>query len=93
MQDIYEACRRLAADPSSEFYHRGAPRSGAAHRNAYWHGRRGSAPTLFIPGSLAYACWRAGADDYKAAGGNIPPLPKFIAAQTPTRAPFGRKKL
>lgn len=82
MQDLYEGCRRLAADKSSEFYHAGAPRSGAAHRNAYWNGRRGlPAAPLFGRGTLAYACWRAGADDYKAAGKMVPELPKFIAAQ------------
>src|SRR4051812_27852156 len=80
-QAIYETCRRLAADPTSEFYHAGEPRSGAAHRNAYWNGRRGLPPTLFPRGSLSYACWRAGADDYKAAGKTVPELPRFIAAQ------------
>jgi hypothetical protein len=81
MQEIYETCRRLAADQTSEFYHAGSPRSGAAHRNAYWNGRRGMAATLFPRGSLSYACWRAGADDFRAAGNTIPELPKFIAAQ------------
>jgi len=81
MQEIYETCRRLAADPTSEFYHHGKPRSGAAHRNAYWNGRRGIAATLFTRGSPSYACWRAGADDYKDADGVVPELPKFIADQ------------
>lgn len=79
MQTMYETCRRLAADLTSEFYHQGKPHSGAAHRNAYWNGRRGMGPTLFPRGSLSYACWRAGADDYKAAGKTVPELPKFFA--------------
>ena len=80
-QAVYETCRRLAADPTSEFYHQGKPRSGAGHRNAYWNGRRGLPAKLFPRDSLSYACWRAGADDYVAAGKTVPELPKFIAAQ------------
>ena len=76
MQMMYETCRRLAADAASEFYHDGAARSGAAHRNAYWNGRRGFGAT-FRRGSLAYACWRAGRDDFKAAGKTVPALPAF----------------
>ena len=81
MQQVYETCRRLAADPTSEFYYNGLPRSGAGHRNAYWNGRRGAPPKLYLRGSLSYACWRAGADDYKASGKKVPNLPKFITAQ------------
>jgi hypothetical protein len=67
MQTVYETCRRLATDLTSEFYVNGQPRSGAAHRNAYWNGRKGLPPTLYPRGSLSYACWRAGADDLKMA--------------------------
>lgn len=63
-QEIYETCRRLAADVTSEFYVQGKPRSGAAHRNAYWNGRKGQ-PYASHRSSLAYAAWAAGRDDQK----------------------------
>jgi len=64
---LYDTCRRLSADTSSEFYWKGQPRRGATHRAAYWSGRAGMPPP---PGcgreSLTWACYRAGQDDRKA---------------------------
>lgn len=60
---MYDVCRNAGADTSSEFYHNGKPRSGAAHREAYWMGRQGKPNRLWPRGSLAAACYAAGKDD------------------------------
>ncbi len=38
MQRIYESMLSLAADRTSELYHKGNPRRGAGHRAAFWDG-------------------------------------------------------
>lgn len=66
MQDLYETCRRLGADTTSELYYNGVPRRGAAHRVAYWKGRAGEIQPRYIGrSSLSYACFKAGRDDRK----------------------------
>lgn len=73
MQALYEACRNLGRDFGSELYHRPDsghgpvwPRGGAAHRDAYWQGRKGGHGLYGRdPRILAYAAWAAGDDDRK----------------------------
>lgn len=67
MARIYDGCRRLAADRTSEFWYEGRPRRGAAHRAAYWNGRGGQ-PNRYIRGSACHAAWAAGQDDLREHG-------------------------
>lgn len=61
MQSLYDACRTLGVITTSDFYHNGIPRRGAAHRVAYWKGRAGEALPKYIDrSSLAYAAFKAG---------------------------------
>lgn len=64
MQEMYETCRRMAADKTSTFYNAdGTRHTGAAHRNYYWRGLDDIRPVTLAKNTLAYACWRAGMDD------------------------------
>ena len=67
MQSLYDACREGGVDVTSEFYHKGrVPRSGAAHRSAYWKGRAGEPLPKYIDRhSLTYAAFKAGRDERK----------------------------
>jgi hypothetical protein len=66
MQEMYETCRRLAADKTSTFWNAdGTRHRGASHRNYYWHGLDGVRPVGLVQDTLGYACWRAGMDDRK----------------------------
>lgn len=66
MQRHYDLCRQFGADPTSEFYIDGKPRTGGAvHREAYWKGRNGIPQMLWPRNSIAYACYMAGKDDRK----------------------------
>lgn len=67
LQRIYDLCRSMAADTTSEFYIEGRPRRGAGHRAAYWNGRAGK-PSSWPTNSLAHAAWAAGQDDLKELG-------------------------
>lgn len=77
MKSLYETCRRLGADTTSELYYKGLPRRGASHRVAYWVGRAGEdKPNYIGRNSLSYACFKAGRDDRKAderKGNAMPP--------------------
>ena len=67
-QTMYEVCRRLGADRTSEFWVQPAgtvPRRGAGHRNAYWNGYNGE-PSRYLRTSLNYAAWAAGRDNERA---------------------------
>ncbi len=74
LQIIYEKFRALGKDTASELFHRGMPKTtGNAHWAAYWSGRRGApAAPHYRRGTMAYAIWRAGADDFTAAKGVMP---------------------
>jgi hypothetical protein len=69
LQTFYEACRKLGADPQSEFYFTDRdgitrrPRRGAGHRHAYWNGRQGAPNLLWSRGTFAYVAYMAGRDD------------------------------
>ncbi len=78
MRALYSAARRAAADNWSEMYAARTtaglnpmgpcqPRTGAAHRCAYWAGRLGT-PSLYSRDRkiMAYAAYRAGVDDRRA---------------------------
>ena len=61
----YDDCRRLAADPTSSFWHDGRPARGAGHRAAYWDGRDGVPNHKHPRLTFAWAAWHAGRDDRK----------------------------
>lgn len=71
---IFDACIESANNPSSEFYNRhGGRRSGASHRNYFWHGVTSiEKPELLkidygkSHGTMAYVCFRAGQEWAKA---------------------------
>lgn len=65
LQRMYDACRELSHDTSSELYYNGKPRRGAGHRNAYWDGRSGTPNHKYERGTFAYVCWAAGKDDLR----------------------------
>ena len=66
-QAFYATVTRLGDDLSSEFYHAGRPRRGAAHRNAYWDGRCGATAALrrWPKNSWCYVAYSAGRDARK----------------------------
>jgi hypothetical protein len=77
MQRLYDDCRRLGVDVTSEFYYGGVPRRGAAHRVAYWKGRAGEPRPKYIGrDSLSYAAFKAGRDErvQDARKGNLMPM-------------------
>lgn len=73
LQGTYERFRAHAANTLSDLYANGIPcTTGSATRAAYWSGRRGApAGPQYKRGSMSYAIWRAGADDLKAAKGEM----------------------
>ena len=64
MQVLYDDCMRLAADKSSELYHKdGSQRTGAMHRCAFWDGFNGKPRRVHgSNGTLAGVCYSAGMD-------------------------------
>lgn len=63
MSKMYQTCRELAADKTSEFWIDGQPRrTGALHRIAYWAGRDGMR-SRWARGTMGEEAWRAGRDD------------------------------
>jgi hypothetical protein len=67
------------------------PRRGAGHRHAFWNGYFGAyrpdgSPTA-VPGSLAWAAFRAGEAFRKARGAQPCVDPRLVATQFATRAP------
>lgn len=80
MQNAYEGSRKAAADNWSEFYFTkttagqnpfgpNMPHRGAAHRCAYWDGRKGMSQSMYgrAKTMLGYAFFAAGAEDRKQA--------------------------
>lgn len=88
MQKCYEAARLAGADPTSEFYRDGRPRTGASHRVGYWQGRSGTTNGLYARmgrDTLGYAFYTAGVDDRKddIRKGNLCPKPNMAAMGGP----------
>lgn len=63
MRNMYETCRRLAAEGT---FHAEGPTHGTTHE-AYWNGRKGVKCSRYARDSLAYAAHCAGLDDRAAA--------------------------
>ena len=60
-QKTYDAMLAAARDKSSELYHDGKPRRGAAHRTAFWDGYARLAKTAnVVHGTLSAVCFAAG---------------------------------
>lgn len=60
-QRFYVALLALAADVTSELYHKGRPHRGAGHRTAFWDGYAGLTRTAnVIPGTLSAVAFAAG---------------------------------
>ena len=60
-QATYDAMLVAAQDTSSELYHDGKPRRGAAHRTAFWDGYARLAKTAnVVHGTLSAVCFAAG---------------------------------
>lgn len=66
---IYGLMLALAADSTSELYHKGVQRRGGSHRCAFWDGYsgkytlrgRGRAASVIL-GTMSHACFAAGRD-------------------------------
>jgi hypothetical protein len=81
---MYEACLKLADDPTSEMYHEGFQRTGSGIRCAFWDGYNGMTRSAHvIPGTLSAACFAAGKDfrkkQDKAGKPVIPAIPKLFS--------------
>lgn len=75
---MYDKMLALAADLSSELYHKGMQRSGARHRVAFWDGYNGvTKSTHVIPGTISEACAAAGRDFRKARWKEGKPVVEF----------------
>ena len=73
LQGMYDTCRRLAADPTSELFRAdGSPNLSADTRDKYRKGRSGLSRPASQRGSLACAAWQAGVDDLAEFGPHVP---------------------
>lgn len=63
MRRAYEtmlASARGELDSSSLYYPDGSQRRGGSHSTAFWAGYNGTKSPAAVPGSIGWACYRAG---------------------------------